>query len=151
MRTDEGRAIRSGAGTVVSEARESVAVDHPEAVFDSAPANSAVGAEPGPVPARVARHTLNLRVGFAGVGLGTINGVFKEHLFEPSAVHEGHIPFVMDAGDSEVARELNPCNILNSGAEVLWGAASIDVSEQVRWLDGVVSSAGSGEVVRSRD
>ena len=57
----------------------------------------------------------------------------------------------MDAGDSEVTKELDLSNILNSGIEVLGGATSIDVGEEVRWLDGIVSSARSGEVVRGGD
>ena len=150
MRTDVGRASRNGAGTVISEARELVAADLPEVVFDSGPASITIGAEPGLVSARVGRHTLNVRVGCVGVGLGTFDSVVEEHLFEPFAVREGS-PLIVDAGDSEVARELNICNILNSGAEVLGDAVGIDVSEQVRRLDGVVSSARSSKVVRSRD
>jgi hypothetical protein len=57
----------------------------------------------------------------------------------------------VDAGDSEVTRELNLRRILDSGPEVLGGAVSIDIGEEVRWLDGVVSSARSSEVVRGRD
>ena len=57
----------------------------------------------------------------------------------------------MNAGDGEVTGELDLSNILNSGIEVLGGATSIDVGEEVRWLDGIVSSARSGEVVRGGD
>ena len=127
-----------------------MAVDLPEVVFDIGPAKNTVGAEPGLVSVRVARHILNVRVGFAGVGLSTFDSVVEEHLFEPFAVREGS-PLIVDAGDSEVARELDTRNILNSGAEVLGDAVGIDVSEQVRRLDGVVSSARSSKVVRSRD
>jgi len=130
MRTDEGRASRNGAGTVITEAREFVVVYLPEVVFDGGPARISVGAEPGPVSARVARHTLSVRVGFAGEGLGTFDGVFEEHPFDPSAAREGS-PLIVDAGDSEVAKELDLCNILNGGAEVLEGAIGINVSEQV--------------------
>jgi len=51
------------------------------------------------------------------------------------------------AGDGEVTRELDLSNILNSCVEVLGGATSIDVGEEVRRLDGVVSSTRPGEVV----
>ena len=37
----------------------------------------------------------------------------------------------MDAGDSEVTRELDLSNILNSSVEILGGATGIDVSEEV--------------------
>jgi len=57
----------------------------------------------------------------------------------------------VDAGDSEIARELNLSSTLNSGEQLLGGAISIDVGEKLRWLDGVVSSASSSEVVGSRD
>lgn len=150
MRTDVGRAIRSGAGTAVCETRESVTVNQPEVVLDSVLASIGVGAEPGLVSGRGSRDTLNIRVGFAGVYLGTINGVFEEDLLEPSAVIEGS-PLIADAGNSEVARERNLCDILDSGVEVLGSAVSIDISEQVRRLDGVGSGAGSSKVVRNRD
>ena len=113
-----------------------MAIDLPEVGFDNGLATSIVGTKPGLVSARVARHTPNVGVGFAGVGLGTINGVFKEHSLEPFAAREGS-PLVADTGDREVSREPNLCSILNSGVEVLGGPASIDVSEQGRWLDGV--------------
>ena len=134
VRTDVGRTIRHGAGTVVGEAREFVAADLPEVGFDNGPANNIIGAEPGPVSVRVARHTLNVRVGFTGIGLGTINGIVKEHPLEPFAAREGR-PLIVDAGDSEVARELNLCNTRNSSVEVLGSPVSIHVSEQGRWLD----------------
>jgi hypothetical protein len=47
----------------------------------------------------------------------------------------------VDAGDGEVSRELNCSNVLNVGVQVLGGAVSIDVGEQVRRPDGVVSSS----------
>jgi len=57
----------------------------------------------------------------------------------------------VDAGDSKVTRELNLSNILDSGVEVLGGAINIDVGEEVRWLDGVVSSTRLSEVIRGGD
>jgi len=57
----------------------------------------------------------------------------------------------VDAGDIEVTREFDLNNVLNSGIEVLGGATSIDVGEEIRWLDGVVSSTRPGEVVRGGD
>ena len=127
-----------------------MAVDLLEVRLDNDPVNGIVVAEPGPVSTRVAGHTPNVRVGFAGVSLGTLNGVVEEHPLEPFAVREGS-PLIADAGDRKVTRELNLCNVLNSGMNVLGGTISIDVSEQGRWLDGVGSSAGSSKVVHNRD
>ena len=82
--------------------------------------------------------------------LGVTSRSLSEHLLNIQAACEV-FPLVMDAGDSEVSRELNPSNILNSGVEIPGGAIGIDVGEQARWLDGVDSSPGSSKVVRSRD
>ena len=60
-----------------------MAVDLHETGFDIDPPNRTVGAEPGPVSTRLARHTPNVRVGVAGVSLGTVNGVVEEHPLEP--------------------------------------------------------------------
>jgi len=150
MRTGEGRATENGAGTVIGEAREFVAVDLHETGFDVDPPNRTVGAEPGPVPTRVARHTPNVRVGVAGVGPCTVNSVVEEHPLEPRAAREGST-LIVDAGDSEVAGELNFRNTFNGGVKFLGGDVSIDVSEQGRWLDGVGSSARSSKVVHNRD
>jgi len=57
----------------------------------------------------------------------------------------------VDAGDGEFTGDLDFGYIPDSGVEVLWGTISINVGEEVRWLDGVVSSTGSGEVVRGGD
>ena len=57
----------------------------------------------------------------------------------------------MDAGDSEVTKQFNLGRIFNSGEQVLGSAIGIDVGEKVRWLDGIISSPGSGEVVRTGD
>jgi hypothetical protein len=55
------------------------------------------------------------------------------------------------AGDSEVPRELDLDNTFNSGVQVLGGPITTNGGEAVRWLDGVVSSARSSEVVGSGD
>ena len=57
----------------------------------------------------------------------------------------------MAAGDGEGTGELDLDNILNGGVEVLGGAVTIHVGEQVRWLDGIISRSGFGEVVSGRD
>ena len=61
------------------------------------------------------------------------------------------LPLVVDTpGDSEVSGELHLSDILYSRVEVLEGAASIDVREEVRRFDGVVSSSRASEIVRNR-
>ena len=55
---------------------------------------------------------------------------------------------MIDAGDSEATKEFNLSNILDNRIEGLSDALRIDVGEEIRWLDGVVSSTRSGEVVR---
>ena len=150
MRTGVSEGIGSRAGAVVGEAREVAAVDQPEVLLDGALARVSVGTEPGVVSERVPRDALNVIVRVAGVFLGVTSRGHGEHPLGIRAACEG-FPLVVDAGDGEVARELNPSNILNSGAEVLGGTVGIDVGEQVRWLDGVGSSARSSKVVRSRD
>ena len=57
----------------------------------------------------------------------------------------------MGTGNGESTGELNLNDVLNSGIDVLGGTVTIYVSEQVRWLDGVVSGSGFGEVVSGRD
>jgi len=57
----------------------------------------------------------------------------------------------VDPGNSQVTREINLRSILDGGEQVFGGTVSIDVGEEPRWLDGVVSSAGSSKVVRSGD
>ena len=55
----------------------------------------------------------------------------------------------MEVGDGESTGELDLSDILNSGVEVLEGEVTMNVSEQDRWLDGVVSESGFSEAVSS--
>ena len=57
----------------------------------------------------------------------------------------------MYTGDSEVAGELDLGSIPNGSVQVLGGAIGVDVGEQVRWLDDVITSARFREVVGSGD
>lgn len=57
----------------------------------------------------------------------------------------------MVAGDSEITGELNLSGILNGGEEVPGGAVRVNVDEEVRWLNGIVSSTRLSEVVRDGD
>ena len=129
MRTDVSPTTRSGAGTVVGEAREVAAADQPEVGLHGALAGIGVGTEPGFVSVRVARDTKKVRVGLVGGVLGITSGGFYEDLLGIRAARV-RFPLVVGAGDSKVTRELNPSNFLNSGVEVLGGAIRIDVGEQ---------------------
>lgn len=53
----------------------------------------------------------------------------------------------MNTGNGEVSREVNIGGILDGGEEVLGSAVSIDIGKEVRWLDRVIASASSSEVV----
>ena len=150
VRTHVGEGIRLGAGAIVGEAREPLAVDQPEVVLDDLPARLGEGTEPGLVSVRAGPESLNVRVGLSGVILGVLSGGFDDLLLGPRAGRVAD-PLVVGPGDGEVAGEPDLGNILNSGANILGGAISVDVGEQVRRLDGVVSSARSSKVVRSRD
>lgn len=149
IRTDVGEGAISGAGAVVSEVRELAAADRLEVDPDGAPARNGIGAEPGGVSGTAARDTQNVRVGVVDIVPGSGSGSVDQRLVGRRATDEcGQLG--MDAGDSEVARELNLSSVLNSGKQVFGGAISINAGEKVRWLDGAVSSASSSEVLGSR-
>ena len=150
IRTNEGEDARSGAGAVVGEARKLAAVDQLEVALDGVLARSGVGPEPGGVSDSAHRDTRKVRAGIAGINLGASSGSVDLRLPGWRTTNECG-PLDVDAGDSEVSREPNLSGIFNSGEEVLGGAIRIDIGEEVRWLDGVVSSPSSSEVVGSRD
>jgi hypothetical protein len=150
IRTDVGEVVRRSAAAVVGEAGEITAADQLEVVPDDVQARRVVGTEPAKVPVRAARDAHKVSVGIGSEGLGVNNGGLELRLHgRRTAGEEG--PLVVDARDGEVTRELNCSNALNGGAEVLGGAAGIDVGKEVRWPDGVVSGARSSEVVRGGD
>ena len=80
--------------------------------------------------------------------LGDSSGVCDPRLHVRRAAIEAN-PLLMNAGDGKGTSEVNPSSILNGGIDVLEGPISIDVGEQVRWLDGVLSRTRQSEVVRS--
>jgi len=57
----------------------------------------------------------------------------------------------VDPRDGEVTRELDFNDILNTGVEVLEGAVSIDVGENVRRFDGIISGTRCGKIVCGGD
>ena len=115
-------------------------------VLDGALAIVNVGAEPGSEPGRVAGNTRNVRVSVGSIALGNGGGVVDFGMLLVRATVKIS-PLVVDTGDGQFTREIDLCNIPNSGIDVLGGTVSIDVGEEVQWLNGVVSSARSSEVV----
>jgi len=111
-----------------------------------------VSTEPGNVSARgvLIVDAIKVSVGVTDKDLGFHSGDKDIKLLSRRAVFGGS-PLVVDAGDSKVTREGNLSNTLNSGVEVFGGAINIDVGEEARWLDGVVSGTRSSEVVRGGD
>jgi hypothetical protein len=150
IRTDGGEPIRSSAAAVVGEGGE-IMTDHQfEVTPDGIQARRVVGAEPTCVPVRATRDARSVGVGVESEGLGTSSGSVELRLRGRRTAVKGG-PLAIDTGDGEVTGELDHSNILNGGIQVLGGAVNIDVGEEARWHDGVVSSARSSEVVRSGD
>ena len=118
--------------------------------LDGALARGCIGTEPGSVSGRAARDARKVRVGIVGICLGVGYGGVELRLLGGRAADEAG-PLIVDTGDSEITREFNLGSVFNGGEQTLEGAIGIDVDEEVRWLDGIVSSASSGEVVRTRD
>jgi hypothetical protein len=129
IRTDEGvSGVRAAA--VVAEAREITIADQLEAILDGGDARSVVGAEPVSVPVRAARDAHSISVGVESEALGASSRAVELRLHgRRTAVEAGS--FFVDAGDGEVTKELNRSSILNSGVQVLGGAVSINVGEEV--------------------
>lgn len=151
MRTNEGiefptlrEAIAQVA--VVGEVRESIAVDRPEPVLDGALARIGVGTEPELVSGRDLRQRRDVIIGVVRMFLGSGSGGGNH----PLVVRRAALvvtSLVVNTGDGKIARKLDLSNILNSCVEVFEGSVSVEVGEQVRRFDGIVSSAGSSEVV----
>ena len=121
-------------------------------VLDNILAMIGISTEPGKVSGRAApgpdTHTLKVLECIDGIFLGVISGDVKLRLVGLRAAGKGS-PLIVDAGDGEVARQLDLSHILDSRIEILESAISTYVGEGVRWLDGVGSSARLSEIVRS--
>jgi len=131
---------RRSAAAVVGEVREIAAADQPEVLPDDIPARSKEGTEPGGVSRPAGRDTRKVRVGVSGNTLGVRRGSSDQRLPGRRAIDEAN-PLVVETGDGKATREVNLSSVLNGGIDVLDGAIDIDVGEQVRWLDGVLSRA----------
>jgi len=150
IRTNEGVPFIPSAGAVVGVARESSRFDQPEGVLDDFLVIGEGCTEPGGVSGRLAREVLKVGVGVVGIILGARNSVADRHLVGKRATGELR-PLVVNAGHSEVTREFECRNALNGGTEVLGGTIGVDVGEEARRFDGVLSCARPSEVVCRRD
>lgn len=94
--------------------------------------------------------TLKVGESLREMSRGSHNSGIEYSLLMVRAADEGALR--MDVSrDSKISKELDLGNAHNGGIQVLGCAISIDVSEEVPWFDGVVSGAGSSEVVCSRN
>ena len=123
-------------GTVISDFREIILYPL-EGGHDPLLALRVVGTEPDCVLVCDTLDALNGDACFGGRFLGGPDSRFDNILLFVQAVPEFRFrfqdrPFVVDvSGDSGTARVFNLCDALNRGVQVLGGAVSIDVSEEV--------------------
>lgn len=129
IRTNVGVCAGISTGAVVGEGRILATADQLVVALYGALARRGVGTKPGNESGCAARNTRNVGVGVDGIGLGPGGGGVKSRLLvSRAAVETG--PLVVGAGDGEVTGELD-LSILNGGVEVLGGAISTDVGEEV--------------------
>ena len=117
--------------------------------LDGARVRRGVGTEPGSVPGLAAGETHHVGVGIGSIILGVGSGGVELRLPGRRATDEGG-PLSVGTGDGEATREFN-LSVPNVGDQFPGGAIGIDVGEEVRWVDGVVSRASSSEVVCAGD
>ena len=142
-RTDIGVNAGLVARTGVAEARKIAAIDQPEVGLDCVRVIGIGYTEPGGISERARRsctETHNVIIRLAGITLGVGSGLVDLRLLDERAATVGS-PLIVDAGDGECTRQVDINNIFNSGVEIIGSAISVDVGEEVRRLDGVVSSA----------
>ena len=150
IRTDIGVGISISAGAVVGEARVLTTIHQLVVVLDSVLPSSVVDTEPASVSGSAALHTRNIAVGIKSIHLSPVGCGNKLRLLgRRAAVEVG--PLVVGAGNCEGTGELNFSNTPNSGVEDLGGTVGVDIGEEGRWPDGIVSRSRSSEVVRSGD
>jgi len=133
--------ITSALVAVIVEGWETNLSHQPEDVADAIPFAAIEWTEPGSPPGRgiVKVHSSEEIDGVLDTSLCRHIGANDRELLVKPAVPHLTSPPIEDTGDSKVTREPNLCNILNGGVEDFEGAIRIDVSEEARWLDGVVS------------
>ena len=84
--------------------------------------------------------------------IGGRDSCFMDFLLFRLRATVGEDSLVVDvSGGGEITRELDLGNALNSGVQVFGGPIGVDVGEQVRWVDRVVSGASSREIICSRN
>jgi len=150
IRTRVGDEVSTRAATVIVDVCETTIVATYEIniiahqLEDAADVGRSAGpgwTEPGSPPERgiVSVHTLNETDGVVDIDFCYRNGAIEHRFLDIRAILAGAIPLIEDMGDSKVTGESNLGNLLNSGVDVFGGATNTDVSEEVRWLYGVVS------------
>ena len=151
MRTDFGKVVNCRAfATVVGELVEWIVLDLRKAIQNGLVTSRVIGTEPGLVSGRTSRDTLKVSGGRSGIFLGLlIRSMNLDLLFDRTPSVGSPLLVDMPEGGN-ITRKLGLGNSLNRGVYVLRGAIGVDVSEEVRWFDGVVSDTGSNEVVRDR-
>ena len=150
IRTDvssPGWTFGMGAVTVVYEVCEPVLADPPKLVLDNPLAIVREVTEPGLESWLGFPDIPDVRVGLVGVFLG-FSGGGDEHQQVTIRAARVRSPLAVDAGDGEISREFDLSNIPNSRVQAFGGSISIDVGEEARRFDGVISSTRLGEVVR---
>ena len=150
IRTDEGEEISISAGAVEGEARVLMVGHLLVVVLNSVLPGRVVCTKPASIAGRPARDARNVREGIGGkvLGIGS-SGVELRLLGGRTTVEAG--PLGEGAGNCEGAGQLHLSDIPNSSVEVLDGTVGIDVGEEGRWPDRIISSSGLSEVVRSGD
>ena len=153
IRTDVGGPgdIGASAAVIGVGSRERTEGHRFEGIPDDGFAILGVGTEPGCVVGVSTLKPLDVLEGQVGVALGLISDDLNSRLLgRRVAASELNLPGA-NMGNAEVARELNLGDTLNIGTEALWGAVGIHIYKEVPWFDGVITSTGFGEVVRSGD
>ena len=152
-RTDKSKECWITSSADESEAPDWIVTHLEEVVLDDFLARDGVRTEPVTISNRSEPERFEVIVGFFSIEIGAESGFRDSQLLvSPAFVVPGfQVALVVDMpGDCENPGELDLSDILNNRVEVLEAAISIDVGEQIRWFDGVVSSTRSSEIVRSR-
>ena len=135
----------------VGEARNSALTDCREVVLDAFLAIISISTEPGNVSGRGAPDEFDVRVSAIGVEVGVGGSGANKRLLVRRAASKLGIPLVVGTpGDSKNIGKLDLSDILNGRVDIIEGTIGIDVGEEVRRFDGVVSSTRPSEIVRSR-
>ena len=149
-RTDVANDVRLVTVADVSEGRHWSSSDQPEVSLDDSRTNFFEGAQPLAGSGRAALGIPQVIKGAHNKDICAFGaGDERIHLFRRAA--EERSPLVKGRrGDSKITGEFDPSDIPNSRVERLEGPITIDVGEAIRRFDGVASTTGASEIIRSR-